>query len=747
MLQNGDKNNRKEPVNARVFQKVDQSVKRRLIFLLTVFLCAFAAIGLRIAHIQFIEGNSLSQNASNNQRRNVDISPKRGSILDRNGGELAVNTVVETVSINPDILRASISGIKNLNLDFFAEDIAYLLSLDADAVFEKINKDTKYEVLKRKIEPETADSIKEYIEMYSLRGLALETDTKRFYRNNNLAAHVIGFTTEDNQGLTGVEYAMEKYLKGTPGMIMGELDARRAEVPLKAESRVAVRDGLNAVLTIDSAIQLFAASALEKAIADNDVRRGGVVIVMDPRNADILALVSKPDFNLNDPYGPPSGYIEETWNGRTQAATDILNKTVWRNKAIMDTFEPGSTFKPFTIAAGLEEGVISMESQFRCEPLTGYYDTDLNCWTRVGHGTQDLAHAMMNSCNPALMRISQRVGRSNFYAYMKDFGFYERTGINLPGESQGIFQRSPRDIDMLVASFGQRFTITPLELITAYSAIANGGNLLKPRLVRELRDDAGNVVTRFEPEVIRKVISKETCDLLCEMLEGVVNEGTGKNAYVGGYRVAGKTGTSQTTEEDRYIASFCAFAPADNPVACVFVMLDDPRGDSHMGGAIAAPVAQKLMEEVLTYLEVERIYNERDLKEQVKQAIIPDLLGKPVEEAVRQLNDLGIEYKLQSGITDTRLPVAAQTPPALTRVSAKPTVALYVEADAERVMTRAPDFMNRTAFDAGELAKRAGINIRTSGSGVAKGQNVPAGEDIEAGSVIDVSFRYTDNIE
>jgi len=728
-------------------QKLSVSVKRRLLFLLVLFICAFAAVILRIAQIQFIEGYNLSEQAASNQRRSVNIAPKRGAILDRNGAELAVNTVVETISIDPSAFRSSIAGIKSLNAGIVAEDLAYLLSIDAAWVLEKINKSTQYEVLKRRADPETAGAVREYAEMYALRGINLTTDYMRFYKNNNLAAHVIGFTTEDNRGLTGVEASMESVMKGTPGMIMGALDARRAAVPLNSQSQIAVQDGLNVVLTIDTAIQFFAASALEKAIAENDVQRGGVILVMDPRNAEILALVSKPDFDLNSPYAPPQGYIEATWNGRSQAGTDILNKTVWRNKAIMDTYEPGSTFKPFTVAAGLEEGVISRNSYFRCEPVTGYYDTPLRCWSTHSHGEQDLADAMRTSCNPAMMRISQRVTRDRFYQYARDFGFYERTGVNLSGESAGIFQPKPRDIDMLVASFGQRFTITPLELITAYSAIANGGSLLKPKLVRELRDDAGNIIVQYETEVVRKIMSKDTSDLLRELLEGVVNDGTGRNAYVSGYRVAGKTGTSQTTEQDRYIASFCAFAPADNPAVCVLIMLDDPKGDSHMGGAIAAPVAQKLIEEIMTYMEIERRFSERDLKERVQQVVIPDLQHLTLEEAVKKINALGLEYKLQAGITDTSLPVASQTPSPNLRVSARSTVALYTEADAERMTTRMPDFMGKTAYEAGEQARRAGLSVRASGSGVAKGQSVSAGEEVETGTVIDITFHYTENIE
>ena len=723
------------------------NARSRLLLILALLLGAFFAVCIRTAYLQFVEGNELSMRASVNQSRSVDINPRRGSIYDRNGEELAINTAVETVSLDPSALRDSVSKSKKLSDAIVAEDLAYMLSMEPGPILEKIENGAGYVVLKRKVEPEVADMIREYIIDFKVKGINLTKDSKRFYKYNNLAAHVIGFTTEDNRGLTGVEASMEKYIKGTPGMIKGELDARRSEVPFGSDNRVAVRDGLNVVLTIDAAIQLFATSALEKAISDNDVARGGTVIVMDPRNADILALVSKPDFNLNDPYLPPPGYIADTWNGRSQVGTDILNATVWRNKAIMDTYEPGSTFKPFTLAAGLEDGVVGLESVFKCEPITGYYDNPIGCWTRYSHGTQDLSHALYNSCNPALMRIAQRVKRDRFYQYVRDFGFYDRTGVSLPGESEGIFQQAPKDVDMLVASFGQRFTITPMELIAAYSCIANGGSLYRPRLVKELRDDAGNAVMYFEPELIRKVISRQTSETIRGILEGVVSEGTGKNAYVGGYRVAGKTGTSETTEKDRYIASFCAFAPADNPVVCILVMLDDPRGDSHMGGAIAAPVAQKLIEEILTYLEVGRVYNERDKKEQMQHTVIPDLANATIEEAAKKLTELGIGYKLQSGMSGAELPVALQAPPAHTRVSAKATVVLYADKNPERIMTQVPDFKNKTAFEANEMARIAGLNIRVSGSGVAKGQSEAAGASVEAGSVIDVSFRFVDNIE
>ncbi|MDR1439422.1 MAG: PASTA domain-containing protein, partial [Clostridiales bacterium] len=454
------------------------------------------------------------------------------------------------------------------------------------------------------------------------------------------------------------------------------------------------------------------------------------------------------DFNLNDPYAAPPGIDAEQWNGRSEEGANILSQTVWRNKAIMDTYEPGSTFKTITAAAGLEDGTVTLESEFVCAPVTGYGPRPLRCWNVNGsHGRQDLTHAVYNSCNPAFMQMALTLGRERFYSYVGDFGFYDKTGIGLPGEVKGIFHQEPSVVDMLVASFGQRFTITPIQLATAYSAVANGGSLMKPMLVRELTDASGNTLEKYEPEVIREVISKDTSDKLKTILEGVVSEGTGKNAYVSGYRVAGKTGTSETVDEDRYIASFCSFAPADSPRICVLVMLDDPRGDSHMGGAIAAPVAQKLIEEVLTYMEVERVYSEQDQNSPEREITAPDLAGLPVGEAVARLKELGLSYRLQPGIEDLGLPVAAQEPVADTAIAQRSTIAVYTDAQAERMRASVPSLSGMTVYEASDALAAAGLNIRASGSGVAKGQSAAPGEEADVGSIIDVAFRHIDNIE
>ncbi|MDR1060985.1 MAG: PASTA domain-containing protein [Clostridiales bacterium] len=741
--------------------KPDNDVKGRLLLILIAFMMATAGLGAKVAVLQFVEGDELSAMAYSQQRRGTSISPKRGAILDRNGDELAVNTSVTTITLNPSELQKSIAA-NGLSAASVAAELAAILDMDAESVQKKIEKSAQYEMLKKKAEAEAGERAIAYQKAAKLSGIYASEDSKRYYKNNNLAAHVIGMTGDDNQGLSGIEYVMEKDIKGTAGKIMGEVDIRNVEVPFQTGSRVDAQDGHNVTLTIDTTIQFFATQALEKAIADNDVREGGTIIVMDPQTAEVLAMVSKPDFNLNDPYAAPPGLDLDTdlgldsdlgleggqWNGRSEEGVAILGQTVWRNKAIMDTYEPGSTFKAITTAAGLEDGAVTLESEFDCAPVTGYGPRPIRCWTTSGsHGRQDLTRAVYNSCNPAFMRIALSLGRDRFYSYVGDFGFYDKTGIVLPGEVKGIFHEKPSNVDMLVASFGQRFTITPMQLVTAYSAIANGGSLMKPMLVKELTDASGNVLTRYEPEVVRKVISKDTSDKLKTILEGVVSEGTGKNAYVSGYRVAGKTGTSETVDEDRFIASFCSFAPADSPKVCVLVMLDDPRGESHMGGAIAAPVAQRLIEEVLTYMEVERIYSERDQKSLVREISAPALARLPIEEAVAKLKELGMSYRLQAGIDDLSLPVAVQVPAADTGVAQNATFALYTDPQAERMLASMPNLSGKTVYEASDALARLGLNMRISGSGVAKGQSVAPGEDVEVGSTVDVAFRYTDNIE
>ena len=656
-------------------------IKKRLLVVLAVFAVIVVILMGRLAIIQFVQGSELQKKAFVQQNTSRTISPIRGTIYDRNGKKLAISVQVATIACKPSDIAGSNS---RLSADEVADGLAPILDMDRNDLYKLITKKTGYVTLKRKVDKETENNVRKWAADNKVKGIYINEDAKRYYPNSNLAAQVLGFTGDDNQGLQGgIEDVMEKYLKGTPGKILSEVDAKSRAIPLNSEKRIDAQDGLNVVLTIDETIQYLASKTLDKAIEDYDVKQGAVAIVMDPRNGDILALVSKPDYDLNNPYSLPSnveGLDAANWIERSTDTVNILSKTVWRNKAISDTYEPGSTFKTFTTAAGIEEGIVTPDTITNDLPIkVAGWPKPIYCWRKGReHGTETFREAVYNSCNPAFVKVAQSLGLSRFYKYVDAFGFNDKTGVELKGEGKSMFQKDPKEIDMAVASFGQRFTITPLQLATGYTAVVNGGKLMKPRLVKELTDSDGNVVKKFEPEVVRTVISKQTSDTVRNILEGVVStpNGTGHNAYVKGYRIAGKTGTSQTTQEDVHIASFCGFAPADNPVIITLVVLFDPKGATYMGGAIAAPTAGKIMEDVLNYLQVERKYSDEDLRVMAKEVYIPDVRKLSVDEAVKKLKAAGLNYKIE-GNGNNMSNVVEQTPKPDAVVPEKSVVILY----------------------------------------------------------------------
>lgn len=724
--------------------------KKRLIFMLAAFTVVVAILIGRLAFIQFVQGSELQKKAFEQQNTSRIISPIRGTIYDRNGKKLAISVTVATITCKPSEVKAN----KNLTTDEIADGLAQILNMDRSQVYNLITKNVSYVTIKRKVDRETEDNVRKWINEKNIKGINIDEDAKRYYPNSNLMSHVLGFTGNDNQGLQGgIEDIMEKYLKGTPGKILSEVDAGNRAIPSDTEKRIDAQDGLNVVLTIDETIQYLASKSLEKAIEDNKVKQGAVAIVIDPRNGDILALVSKPDYDLNNPYAFPEsieGLDEANWVERSTETVNILSKTAWRNKAISDTYEPGSTFKSFTTAAGIEEGVITPDTITNDLPIkvTGW-PKPIQCW-RVGrpHGTETFREAVINSCNPVFVKVAQSLGLNRFYNYVKAFGFTEKTGIGLKGESGSIFQAKPKEIDMAVASFGQRFTITPIQLITAYTAIVNGGKLMKPRLVKELTDSDGNVVKKFEPEVSRTVISKQTSDTVRSILEGVVatQTGTGNGAYIKGYRIGGKTGTSQTTQKDVHIASFCGFAPADDPMIVTLVVLFDPKGDSYMGGMIAAPLAGEIMEDVLNYLQVERKYTEEDMKNLGKEVFVPDVQGKTVEEAVKQLRAAGLNYKIEGNGNNTSK-VVEQMPKADAVIPEKSVVILYTYKPEKQLTVKMPDLTNKNISEAVDAMNNIGLNIKINGAGVVYKQEIAAGTMVTKGHVVEVTFRNIDNIE
>lgn len=717
-------------------------IKKRMLWVLGGFTLAVVFLLVRVAWIQFVSSDDLKKKAYIQQTKSREITPKRGTIYDRNGNELAVSASVEKVSVSPMDIRDSVTNTTTTveqRQDIIATKLSEILAMDKDSVLKKVTTKSRYEIIKRQIDKETGDKIRNWVKENKIDGIYVDEDTKRFYPNNNLAAHVIGFTGIDNQGLSGVELTMDQYLRGVPGRILGEVDAGGRDLPFYKEQRIPAQDGYSVVLTIDETIQHIAEKTIEKAIADNKVINGATAIVLDPRTGEVLAMVSKPDFNLNDPKGAPPGVDPATWKGTSSEEIKKLSETVWRNKAVTDTYEPGSTFKAITSAAALEENVIKPDSRVTDRTVTvgGW---DINCWKPNAHLDESFTEGVYNSCNPVFVRVAQSMGIPTFYKYVKAFGFYDKTGIELPGEARSIFHQKPAEVDMASASFGQRFQITPMQLITAYGAIANGGKLLKPTLIKEVRDSEGNVIKKSEPQLVRNVISKQTADTLKGILEGVVSLGTGKNAYVKGYRLAGKTGTSETIEANHYIASFSAFAPADNPVINVLIALDNPQVYPHTGGMIGAPVAGKLAEDVLTYLDVERRYTDMDKEMMMQEVIVPDVRGKTVEEARTMMKDIGLEIKIETkGDSDV---VKEQTPKPNAVVPQKSVILLYTYKPDKPIMVRVPDVSNKTITEATRILNDSGLNIKVEGIGTAVEQLKKPGEMIQKGEVVQVVFKH-----
>lgn len=718
-------------------------IKKRLLFMLMVFTVLIIALTCRTGWLQIVKGSEFQKLAFEQQNTNRQIPPKRGTIYDRNGKKLAISASVDQVTINPGQVRES-----SEDLEKTAKELAEILDLDPENVLKKMQKNTGYESIKRRIDKEVGDQVRRWAKENELVGIFVDEDTKRYYPNGNLAAHIIGFTGTDNQGLNGIELIFEKYLKGVPGKILTGSDAVGNSLPFGEEKYIDVQNGMDIVLTIDESIQYFAQKALEKAIVDNEVLNGAAAIVTDPRTGEILAMVSKPDFDLNAPFSAPEGISAEEWANMTQdERMNILYGKIWRNKAVVDTYEPGSTFKAITTAAAIEEGIVTPDTPVNDYPVI-VQGHKINCWRSYNlHGEETFREGVYNSCNPVFVRAAQTMGINTFYKYVKAFGFMDKTGVEIVGEAGSIFHEKPTEVDMAVASFGQRFQITPLQLINAYGALANGGNLMKPLIVKEIRDSEGNIVKKYEPEVIRKVVSRETSEQVRDILEGVISTGTGKNAYISGYRVAGKTGTSETTEtkkNNRYIASFASFAPADNPVICVLVVLDFPTGPfGHQGGVIAAPVAREILEDTLEYLGVEKRYTEKDEELMEQEVFVPDVRGKTIGEARKILAQYDLRFKLDGEGDNSDKQVMDQTPKPDVSVPKKSVIILYTE-EQDMLTAKMPDLTGMTVEEATNALNKAGLNIKAIGSGVAVKQEFNPGTQVEKGKPVVVEFRYLD---
>ena len=719
--------------------KTTNKTKKRIITTFSFIVVMFVILAGRICYLTVVKGDEYKKMAIEQQTRDRLITPKRGTIYDRNNKPLAVSASVETVSISPVTVRNSDKK------DETASALSEILEIELDTVKAKIEKNSSYEIIKKKVEKEQADKIREK----RLSGVYLDEDTKRYYPNGNFASHVIGFTGVDNQGLWGIEMIYDSVLRGKSGRIVTAKSADGNEMPYKYERYYNPEDGTNIVLTIDQTIQHFLEKHLETAVIDNKINNGAAGIIMDIKTGEILAMATKPDFDLNSPFSLNSEVKKAEIASvtdkeqRLKKESDALS-LMWRNKAVVDSYEPGSTFKIIMSAIGLETGKLSLNDMFNCVGYKQVGGYRIHCWKEVGHGVQNFVEGIKNSCNPVFMEIGERIGKEDFYKFYKAFGFTETTGIELNGETSGLFFTPERfnTTELATSSFGQGFQVTPLQMITAVSAVANKGKLLRPFMVKKYTDDDGNVLKEFKTEVVRQVISEETSKLLCQVLENVVTDGSGKSAFIKGYHIAGKTGTSEKLPRGngKYIASFVGFAPANDPQIACLVMLDEPEGGQYMGGIIAAPVVKRIMEDCLRYLGVEP-----DLTEEEKEHeyTVPNVIGQPVETARQMLNYTSLKYKIE-GKGEI---VLDQVPKANVVVAESATVILYTEERDDKEKVVVPELYGLTYNEVVKKLGELGLTLKTNGiendDGIKKcvSQNPPSGHFTDPSSEIYVEFK------
>ncbi|MBE5812663.1 MAG: PASTA domain-containing protein [Clostridiales bacterium] len=701
--------------------------KKRMLILLAVTVGLFLLLLGRVAWVQIVDSKWLQQEAYESQTRDRVISSKRGTIYSSDENILAVSTSIETVSVIPAQVNEP---------EIIAAKLSEILGLDYEETLAKVKTNQSIVTIQKRVEKEKTDLIREWILETKNEGIKIDESVERIYPNNNLASHVLGFVGTDSQGLYGIEKKYDEILTGTPGRIIAETDGRGNTIPFSSESYYAAQDGASLVLSIDSTIQHFAEKYLEQAVIDNECAKGGVAIVMEPNTGDILAMSVKPDYDLNNPFGPYNAEQELTWETIPSNEKKIIRESMWRNTAISDTYEPGSTFKVLTSAIGLDLGLVSENDRFVCTGRITVGGATMKCWRYYRpHGSQTLTESLMNSCNPAFINLGLRIGKEQFNKYVEAFGLTEKTGIDLPGETKGIFHGVQKmgEVELATSAFGQRFQVTPIGLVTAVSSMANGGKLMKPRIVKEIRNSEGEIISKIEPEVIRQVISEVTANKVKTMMEAVVAEGTGGNAYIKGYDVGGKTGTAEQGigAATWYVASFVGIAPVENPEMVVLVALFDPQGESHGGGAIAAPVVKQIVEDSLQYLQIQK---KSDYE--TSTVVVPDLKGYTIAQAKEILTKAKLTYSVQG----TGEKIIDQIPKSGANVIENSKIILYTEEDMKKVTVTVPNVIGKSFEEAKTLLDAVGLSINAEGLGFATEQSPVADTVVEKGSIINVNF-------
>lgn len=711
-----------------------------------VFVFFILAIIFRLFWIQFVDASTLKERAYKQITANRVLSPKRGTIYDSTGKALAVSAEVDTISVNPSLLVVKNDQEKtNALKEHIAKALSEIFELDYNEVLVKVTSTNSVETIAKKVDTEKVAKLKKWMTDNKVTsGINIDEDTKRSYPYNNLASNLIGFCGNDNNGLAGLEYYWDSTLTGTPGKVTTAIDAAQDAIPDEEEQYIAPENGSNITLSIDVNIQTIVEKYLKQAVDENNCKNGGSMILMDPSTGDILAMATYPDYNLNTPFEPNESMLA-TWDTLSSEEKSNSLYKMYSNKVVNETYEPGSVFKIIVASTALEENIVDTDTPgtFYCPGYEMVSGTKIRCAKSAGHGSQSLRNALENSCNPALIQLGQKIGVSTLYKYFRAFGLFEKTGIQTAGESSSQFhvESNVRSTELATMSFGQRFTITPLQMITAASAIANNGVLVKPRIVTKIENPDTGVVTNVEVENVRQVISSETASKVRSMMQSVVVDGGGQSGAVKGYSIGGKTGTSEPDAnhpENGFVASFLAIAPVENTkVVALLSLYGLSSSQNHYGGQIAAPVVSQVLSEVLPYLGIPSDDSSQNATTS-STITLPDLRNKTISEAKQLLEDLGLKAMTSASSDEV---ITSQNPKAGVSLSKNGIVKLYTSEHSSSVSVTVPDLKGKNLSQATSSLKNKNLNIQATGTGIVVSQDQAVGTSVEEGTVIKVTLQ------
>lgn len=732
--------------------------KKLLIMIIAIFIFLFLLI-VRIGFIQFVQGSSLKEQMYRQLATNQIISPKRGTIYDSTGKALAMSAQVDTISINPTSIKVEdsdkeVAKQKTTELkEKVAKGLSEIFELNYEEVLEKVTSDSSVKTIVKKVEKDKVDKLKKWMEENKIyTGINIDEDTKRYYPYHTFASNLIGFCGDDNDGRIGLEYTWDDVLTGTPGKIITSKDAVQEAIPDKNKKYIAAQDGSDIVLTIDFYIQNIVEKYLKQGVQENNATRGGTAIVMNPKTGDILALASYPDYDLNAPYTPNTEDLAKAWDSLTaQEQTNSLFE-MWRDNCISNTYEPGSTFKIINAAIALEEQITTpnVDGEFNCIGYEMINGEKIYCWRYYRpHGPQSLKEALGNSCNPAFMQLGKRIGASTLYKYYDALNLLNKTGVSAYAEATPIFHplEDVKATELATMSFGQRFNITPLQLVSAVSGLVNDGKMMKPRIVKEIINTDDGSVTTIEPEEVRDVVSKETSQQLKEMMQYVVLDGTGQLVKIDGYSIGGKSGTSEPLDsksEEGYIASFLAITPIENTelvVLAAFYGLHDK--DNHQGGQVAGPVVRQILTEVLPYLGIasDEDTSEDNENSNYTTTILKDVRNKTVKEAIDILEEQGFTVSIGSNGDKNSMIVTDQVPKPGNNLIKGAVVKLYTDENDTRISSTVPNLKGMSIAQAVNALKSKNLNVSIEGNGKVISQDPIADTKVEEGTMIHVTLK------